>query len=107
MTKAGEEIIQGIREAIEIARGEADPRTYRVHLPADIDSRRIRKRLKMTQAGFAKTYGLDVRTVQDWEQGRRVPTGPARALLTVIAREPEAARRALAAEARLRRPRIP
>ncbi len=98
MTKVGQELIQAAKEARAIARGEADPKTYRVHLPADIDSRRIRTRLKMTQAAFAKTYGLDVRTVQDWEQGRRVPTGPARALLTVIAREPEAARRALAAE---------
>jgi putative transcriptional regulator len=46
---------------------------------------------------FAKLFGLSKRTLEHWEHGRRVPSGPARALLTVIAREPEAVRRALLA----------
>ena len=55
----------------------------------------IRAELKMTQQEFAALLGVSVRTVQDWEQGRRVPTGAARAFLTVIDKEPEAVRRAL------------
>jgi putative transcriptional regulator len=96
MTKAGERPLRAVDGARAIARGEADPKTYRVHLPKEIDARLIRKRLKMTQAAFAETYGLDLRTLQDWEQKRRIPTGPSRVLLTVISREPEAIRRALA-----------
>lgn len=57
----------------------------------------LRSRLGMTQEQFAKTYHLPVGTVRDWEQGRSRPDAPAVALLTVIEREPEAARRALGA----------
>ena len=72
---------QAATEALEIARGEANPGSYRVHLPEEINVRVIRSRLNMSQGLFAKTFGIDVRTLQDWEQGRRVPTGPAQALL--------------------------
>lgn len=61
------------------------------------DVRALRSRLGMTQEQFAKTYRLPVGTVRDWEQGRSRPDAPAQALLTVIAREPDAARRALGA----------
>jgi hypothetical protein len=46
---------------------------------------------------FAKLFGLSKRTLEHWEHGRRIPSGPARAFLTVIAREPDAVRRALLA----------
>jgi putative transcriptional regulator len=59
--------------------------------------RRLRERLGMTQAQFAAAFGLPVGTVRDWEHGRRRPDAPARALLRVIAREPEIARRAIEA----------
>ena len=49
----------------------------------------------MSQSQFAAYFGVSVRTVQEWEQGRVVPSGAARAFLTVIDREPEAVRRAL------------
>lgn len=51
----------------------------------------------MTQEEFARTYRLPLGTLRDWEQGRKAPDAPARALLRVIEQEPEAARRALAA----------
>ena len=57
--------------------------------------RRLRRSLGMTQAAFAATFGLPLGTVRDWEQGRKRPDAPARALLRVIEREPEAAKRAL------------
>ena len=55
----------------------------------------LRKRMKLSCQKFADRFGLDVRTVQDWEQGRRVPDCAARVLLTVIDRDPEAVVRAL------------
>jgi len=57
--------------------------------------RRVRERLGFTQAEFARRFGLRERTIQEWEQGRAQPEGPARILLRVIAREPRAVERAL------------
>ena len=59
--------------------------------------RAIRRRSGLSQAAFAAAYGLNLRTLQDWEQGRAQPDGPARAYLRVIDREPRAVARALAA----------
>ena len=55
----------------------------------------LRKRMKLSRQKFADSFGLDVRALQEWEQGRRVPDRAARVLLTVIDREPEAVIRAL------------
>jgi putative transcriptional regulator len=60
-----------------------------------VDPSVVRKRLRMSQTAFAHVFGVSVRTVQEWEQRRRRPTGAARALLQVIDREPEAVRRAI------------
>ena len=57
--------------------------------------RRVRERLGFTQAQFARRFGLRERTIQEWEQGRAHPEGPARILLRVIEREPRAVERAL------------
>lgn len=59
--------------------------------------RTIRRRSGLSQTAFATRYGLNLRTLQDWEQGRTQPDGPARAYLLVIDREPRAVARALAA----------
>ncbi len=56
----------------------------------------IRRRLNLTQAAFAKNLRIPLGTVRDWEQARRQPDAPARALLRVLDREPEATLRALA-----------
>ena len=60
----------------------------------------LRKRLKLSRQKFADRFGLDVRAVQDWEQGRRVPDRAARVLLTVIDHDPDSVVRALGAEGR-------
>ena len=57
--------------------------------PAAVDVRAIRKRLDLTQAAFAARFGFSPRTVQQWEQGRRTPEGPARILLCILERRPE------------------
>ena len=60
----------------------------------------LRKRLKLSRQKFADRFGLDVRAVQDWEQGRRVPDRAARVLLTVIDHDPDSVVQALGAEGR-------
>lgn len=67
----------------------------RVKPSESVDPLNVRTRLKMSQAAFAHVFGVSVRTVQEWEQRRRQPTGAARALLQVIDREPDAVRRAI------------
>ena len=96
MTTLGKRLIQSAKEARKIARGEADAKSYRMHIPAEIDVRAVRVKLKMTQEEFAVRYGLTLARVRDWEQGRSSPDSAARAYLTVIAREPKAVARALA-----------
>jgi putative transcriptional regulator len=63
---------------------------YKVNLPAEVDVKSIRKRLKMTQARFSSTFGFSLDAVKHWEGGRRTPESSARAFLTVIARNPAA-----------------
>jgi putative transcriptional regulator len=95
--RAFDKIRAGLEDAIAIARGEADPATYRVHVPDEIDVKAIRRKLGMSQARFAASFGFALDAVQNWEQGRRRPEGAARAFLKVIEHEPEAVQRALAA----------
>lgn len=96
MSKAGDRILKGAHEALGHARGEATE-GFVVHVPDEVDVKEIRRRLEMTQTEFAERYGFSVDAVRNWEQGRRRPEGPARMLLKVIEREPEAVDRALAA----------
>jgi|SRR5580658_826129 putative transcriptional regulator len=95
MSKIGKGIIRGLEQAIAFADGTADPSQYVVHIPAEIDVRAIRGRLGMTQQEFAIQFGFNINTLRHWEQGRRVPEGPARAYLMVIDREPKAVQKAL------------
>jgi len=96
MSKLGKKLIAAANEGIAIAKGTADPGTYRLHVPAEIDVRAMRQRLGMTQEVFAARYGLTLARLRDWEQGRSAPDGAVRAYLKVIEREPEAVARALA-----------
>ena len=95
MTALGRRLIKSAKQARSIARGEAKPSTYRVHVPADLDVQAIRKRLKLTQNQFSARFGIPIGTLRDWEQNRRRPEGPARVLLIVIDKEAEAVNRAL------------
>jgi putative transcriptional regulator len=93
---AGQRMIESARQALAFAKGKGD-HGCEVHVPETIDVKAIRERISLSQGEFAKLFGLSKRTLEHWEHGRRVPTGPARAFLTVIAREPDAVRRALLA----------
>ena len=90
---AGQRMIESAKAALAFAKGESNAAV--VHIPDEIDAARIRRKIKMSQSRFAAFIGVSVRTIQEWEQGRVVPSGAARAFLIVIDREPEAVRRAL------------
>jgi putative transcriptional regulator len=77
----GAEILQGLRE---IKRGK---RGLVTNVP---DIAGIRERTGLSQGRFAELLGVSVRTLQDWEQGRRAPSGAARTLLIVVDRNPRA-----------------
>lgn len=95
MSKAFEGIMEGLGDALAFVEGRADVKGYRVHIPAAVDVRGLRKRLGMTQEEFAMRYGFSLGRLRDWEQGRTKPAASDRVLLTVIAKEPGAVDRAL------------
>jgi len=93
--KAFDAIMAGVEDAVAYAKG--DKRRGKAHLVKipQVDVRAARRRLGMSQDRFARSFGVSAATVRNWEQGRRRPKGPARVLLAVIDREPEAVKRAL------------
>lgn len=92
---SGSRILEGMKEALSIARGEMPEEQYRVHVPAQVDVKAIRRRTGLTQAGFAASFGLSLHALRNWEQGKRQPDPAARAYLRVIEVAPEVVRQAL------------
>jgi putative transcriptional regulator len=86
-------LVQSLEQAVQIHRGEAKPSRQFVMKSEDV--RKIRAKLHKSQAEFARMIGVSLNTLQNWEQGRRQPVGPARALLLVAARAPRAVEKAL------------
>lgn len=82
------ELLESVRQGGAIVRGtrKAGRRTRF----KDLDVAAIRASYKLSQEQFARLLGISVRTLQNWEQGRRRPRGPARVLLRVAARHPAA-----------------
>ena len=91
----GTDLIEGMKLVAAHQRGEIELEQV---WPKPVDVKAIRKRVKMSQAGFSRAYGISKRALQEWEQGGRQPDSAARAYLTVIAKEPGVVRRALASE---------
>ena len=90
-----DQLATSVKQAGAIKRGKLKPgRTIQMD-PADI--RVIRKKLDRSQSEFALMIGVSVSTLQNWEQGRRRPEGPARALLKIASENPEAVARSLRA----------
>src|SRR5579862_5931130 len=94
-TTFGADLIEGMKLVLAHQRGKIKLEQV---WPRPIDVKAIRKRVKMSQAEFARTYGISKRALQEWEQGGRQPDSAARAFLTVIAKEPAVVRRALAGD---------
>jgi putative transcriptional regulator len=88
-----EELLGSVREAGAILRGRQKP-SRRIVIRAS-GVRIIRERTSLSQSEFAHLIGVSVKTLQNWEQDRRRPTGPAAALLSIIEHDPALAVKAI------------
>ena len=83
-----EQLRQSLREAGQIKRGTMKPsRVFKIDPQNDIV--KVRSKLGLSQSKFAAVLGIGADTLQNWEQGRRSPTGPAKVLLKVVTKHPE------------------
>lgn len=83
-----DELLESVKEGGAILRGEVKPSREFAIEPIDVQS--IRKKYGLSQDKFASLLGISVATLRNWEQGRRKPDGPARVLLRVAAKHPQA-----------------
>ena len=83
----GLEILEGLEEIKSFKEGRVKLKTTELSMPSEPQI--IRSKLKLTQSAFAGLLGVSMRTLQDWEQGRRSPQGPAIALLRIAEQHPE------------------
>ncbi len=82
------ELLKSVEEAAAIERGTKKPaRTFTVETANDVV--RVRNKLGLPQVKFAKLLGISENTLQNWEQGRRKPAGPAKVLLKIAAKHPK------------------
>jgi len=82
----GREILDGIREIKDFNKGAFKLKTHTLSEPSQ--PKVIRQKLKLSQSAFASLMGVSPRTIQDWEQGRRQPQGPAKSLLRIAEQNP-------------------
>ena len=83
----GLEILEGLNEIKQFKQGGLKLKTTELSEPSE--PKIIRSKLKLSQSAFAGLLGVSMRTLQDWEQGRRHPQGPAIALLRIAEQHPE------------------
>ena len=87
-----EGLMQGLNEASSFIR-TGELKGGKIHIAAEIDAAAIRAKTGLSQLNFAKQIGVSVATLRNWEQGRRVPDGPAQVLLRMLNRDPEIVQR--------------
>jgi putative transcriptional regulator len=88
--RVGERIIEGLEQALAWSRGQNERvRVTLVQIP-EVDVRKVRQRMGLSQTEFAMKFGFPPATLRNWEQGRAIPDAPTRVLLAVIAKHPEA-----------------
>jgi len=86
-------LVESIKEAGEIKAGrKKSSRVYKIDPPS---IKAVREKLDVSQSEFALMIGVSTSTLQNWEQGRREPEGPAKALLKVASKKPKAVMEAL------------
>lgn len=101
----GAEILEGLEEVKAWKRGDRKLRTLTVDLPRASEVSGIRKSLGLSQPEFAYFMGVSVATLRNWEQVRREPQGPARSLLLVAKKQPQAVIKAFKAGEPIRKAR--
>ena len=94
-TSAGNKILEGLKESLAYVRGEIDLPVRYYDVTPRVDVKAIRTKRKLSQSEFARRYGFNVRTLQDWELGRVQPLSAIRAYLIVIDHAPVIVERAL------------
>jgi putative transcriptional regulator len=94
MSKFFDELMESVQQMDEIVRGERQP--SREFVIDALQVKEIRKATGLTQAKFAALIDVQLGTLRNWEQGRREPTGPAKALLRAIHNDPKHVINALA-----------
>lgn len=88
-----DDLLQSLKEAKAISKGEMPAaRRFEVLPP---DARAVREKTGLSQSDFARLMQVSVKTLQNWEQHRRNPTGPAAALLKIVSSAPEVALKSL------------
>lgn len=88
-----EDLKNSLQEARAIAKGQSAPSRHFVR--AAPDAKAVREQVGLSQNEFAQLMQVSVKTLQNWEQHRRTPTGPAAALLKIVATAPEVALKSL------------
>ncbi len=88
-----EDLVQSLKEAKAISKGKAKASRQFIHAPTDVKA--IREHIGLSQSEFAKLMRVSIKTLQNWEQHRRNPTGPAAALLKIVSADPEVTLRLL------------
>jgi len=88
MSEFFEELLQGVKEMDAIVRGEMPPSRVFVLQPDAVNARAVREKTGLSQSEFARLLRVSVKTLQNWEQNRRAPSGPAAALLLLAAKAP-------------------
>ena len=92
----GARIVEGLEQAIAWSKGDHTQGRATVISVPEVDIRQVRRKMGLSQAGFASKFGFPPATLRNWEQGRSRPDAPTRVLLAVIARHPEAVEDVLA-----------
>jgi putative transcriptional regulator len=95
MKKLTRDIVSGLNDAIAHSKGEKKRGVETVFAVPDIDVKKVREKSGLTQDSFSTLFAIKIRTLQDWEQGRRKPTTPARILLAMIDRNPQVVKKTL------------
>lgn len=88
-----DDLVQSLKEAKAISRGEA-PASRRIKV-ATPDAKAVREQIGLSQSEFAQLMQVSIKTLQNWEQHRRNPTGPAAALLKIVLTAPDVALKTL------------
>lgn len=88
-----QKLVKSVNQMGSIMRGEKVP--HRRTVLSTVDVKGLREKLGLTQKEFSGMIGVSIKTLQNWEQGRREPEGPAKALLRVVEKEPQAVLSAL------------
>jgi putative transcriptional regulator len=96
--KAFKGIMAGIEDAVAYAEGDKSKGKAHVVAVPVVDVKKARAKTGLSQDRFAKVFGISLHTLRKWEQGQRRPQGPAKVLLAVIDKEPDAVMRCIVAD---------